>query len=67
MDALVQTASDVFILEFKLNESAGAAMKQIKEKAYAEKYHTSGKAITGIGINFGSGRKDVEAWTSEVL
>jgi hypothetical protein len=67
MDAVVKTASDVFIIEFKLNESAEAAMKQIKEKAYAEKYRTSGKAITGIGINFGSGRKDVEAWTSEVL
>jgi Predicted AAA-ATPase/PD-(D/E)XK nuclease superfamily len=67
MDAVVQTVSDVFILEFKLNESAEAAMQQIKEKAYADKYRTSGKVITGVGINFGSGRKDVEGWTSEVL
>jgi hypothetical protein len=67
MDAEVQTASDIFILEFKLNESAAAALQQIKKKAYADKYRASGKSITGIGINFGSGRKDVESWANEVL
>ncbi len=67
MDAVVQTPTDVFILEFKLNESADVALKQIRDKNYAEKYRLLAKPITGIGINFGSGRKDVEGWTAEVV
>ncbi len=67
MDAVVQTPTDVFILEFKLNESADAALQQIRHKNYAEKYRLQAKPITGIGINFGSGRKDVEGWVAEVV
>ncbi len=65
MDAVVQTPTDVFILEFKLNESADAALQQIRDKNYAEKYRLQAKPITGVGINFGSGRKDVEGWVAE--
>lgn len=67
LDAVVQTPTDIFILEFKLDESKEAAMEQIHKKGYAEKYRLTGKPITGIGINFGSGRKDVEGWMAEEL
>ncbi len=60
MDAVVQTASDIFMLEFKLDQSVDTDLKQIRDKNYAEKYRLQAMPITGIGINFGSGRKDVE-------
>ena len=65
LDAVVQTPTDVFILEFKLDESAESALAQIKTKRYAEKYRLTGKPVTGIGIAFGTGRKDVAGWVAE--
>lgn len=67
MDAVVQTPTDVFILEFKLDESAESALQQIKTKQYAEKYRLTNKPVTGIGIAFGSGRKDVAGWVASVM
>jgi PD-(D/E)XK nuclease superfamily len=67
MDAVVQTPTDVFILEFKVDESAESALQQIKTKQYAEKYRLTGKPVTGVGIAFGSGRKDVAGWVSEAV
>ena len=67
MDAVVKTAEHIFILEFKLDESAEAAMQQIRDKDYAARYRLDGKAMVGMGINFGSGRKSVEGWKAEAL
>jgi PD-(D/E)XK nuclease superfamily len=67
MDAVAQTPTDVFILKFKVNESAEVALAQIKEKQYAEKYRLAGKPVTGVGIAFGTGRKDVAGWVAETL
>ena len=67
MDAVVQTDSHIYILEFKLDENAEAAIAQIEEKAYADKFRSSDKTIWGIGINFSSEKKSLEEWKSKVL
>ncbi len=67
LDALVRTATDLYILEFKVDQSAQHALDQIIKKRYADKFRSEGKPITGIGINFGSGRKDVEGWIAQEL
>jgi hypothetical protein len=67
MDAVVQTPANIYILEFKVNESADIALQQIKNKKYAEKYRLSGQPIVGIGINFEHGSKAVEGWAMEQL
>ncbi len=67
MDAAVTTASHIYILEFKLDESAAAALKQIHEKAYADKYRLEGKTVVGVGINFSSKKKAVDDWKQAVL
>jgi hypothetical protein len=67
MDAVVQTDSHVYILEFKLDESAKTAMQQIHDKKYADKFRTEGKAIIGMGINFNSKKKAVDDWAMEQL
>ncbi|MEY3242495.1 MAG: hypothetical protein RIR11_3934, partial [Bacteroidota bacterium] len=39
----------------------------IKKQDYAGKYRASGKAITGIGVNFSSEKKGIDDWMEEVL
>jgi Predicted AAA-ATPase/PD-(D/E)XK nuclease superfamily len=66
-DAVVQTLTDVYIFEFKFNKTAQQAMEQIKKTDYAGKYRASNKLITGIGVNFSSDKKTIDAWLEEVL
>jgi hypothetical protein len=66
-DSVVETATHVFIFEFKFNRSAIEAMKQIKNKKYADKYRASQKLITGIGVNFVTKYKEIKGWKTEVL
>ncbi|MEM1119413.1 MAG: PD-(D/E)XK nuclease domain-containing protein, partial [Bacteroidota bacterium] len=67
MDAVVQTDTHTYILEFKLDESAKAALQQIRTKDYASKYRGMDKTIIGFGINFNSERKNVDDWLAENL
>ena len=66
-DAVVQTDTDVFIFEFKFNETADAALKQIHDKGYTNKYRASGKTITGIGVNFSYTKRTIEDWKTELF
>lgn len=67
MDAVVQTPTHVYIIEFKLNASAEVALTQIREKQYAEKYRLLPKTLLGLGISFDTKAKKVKDWASEVL
>ena len=62
IDAVVQTNTHVYLLEFKLDETAEIAIQQIQEKDYAGKHQSLGKQIIGLGINFSSTSKSVEDW-----
>ncbi|MEM8525933.1 MAG: AAA family ATPase [Bacteroidota bacterium] len=62
IDAMVATDSHIYLLEFKLDESAAAAIAQIRQKNYAAKYQAQDKKILALGINFSSATKSVEAW-----
>ena len=60
LDAAIQTATHVFIFEFKFNKSAKAAMTQLKKRDYAAKFRPSRKTIIGIGINFNEKKRDID-------
>ena len=62
MDAVVQTPTHVYILEFKINSDGGTALQQIVEKGYADKYRAGGKTLVGMGISFDTRRKRVGDW-----
>jgi hypothetical protein len=66
-DAVVQTLTDIFIFEFKFNKTAQAAFDQIIETKYAQKYQTSGKTLTGIGVNFNGEKREIDDWIDKVL
>jgi len=62
LDAKVETADAIYILEFKLDKSAGEALNQIRERAYFKAYGDSPKKKVGIGINFSVAKKEVEGF-----
>jgi hypothetical protein len=65
MDAVVQTTTHIYVIEFKLNQSAEAALQQIREKRYADKYAADGKTIIKVGINFDTRQRAVSDWKTE--
>ncbi len=52
IDLTVETPDYVYLFEFKIDKSARAAMDQIRERRYWEKFLASGKKIYLIGANF---------------
>ncbi len=64
IDGVLTTDTCIYIIEFKWNESAAAALQQIKEKDWG-KYRASGKRIIGVGVNFAE--RNIRDWTHEVL
>lgn len=61
-DVIVQTATHVYIFEFKFNKTAQEAIEQIHERNYASKYQASGKLITAVGVNFNGKEKQIDDW-----
>ncbi|UTC63569.1 ATP-binding protein [Treponema sp. OMZ 787] len=64
-DCVVKTEKTIYIFEFKLKESAESALKQIKEKNYAEKYKAGNKEIILIGVSFDPEEGTVKEWIKE--
>ncbi len=67
IDSLVETDTHIYILEYKLDQSAQVALEQIKLKRYYQAYWNVGKPVVGVGVNFSSKSKNIEDWVAEVL
>lgn len=52
IDCVLQTNKTIYVIEFKLNDTKEAALQQIHDKKYAQKYLDSGKAIVLLGVEF---------------
>jgi hypothetical protein len=59
IDLTLFVGDKIYILEFKVDGQQGEALRQIKERNYAEKYLNEGKQIYLIGIEFSSEQKNV--------
>lgn len=62
IDGVVETNNHIVIFEFKLNESAGIAMKQIEDKKYYQKFLNKKKNIVLIGANFDEEKRNIVEW-----
>ncbi len=67
IDAVVKTDNHIFIIEFKINQSASQAIEQIKNKKYADKYRMENKPITLLGINFDTENKKIDDFLIEEI
>ncbi len=66
IDCVVECPGYVYILEFKLNGSAHAALQQIKDKGYASPYLADKRKVVMIGINFSSDTGTVGDYIAEI-
>ena len=62
LDCVVQTPTHIYIIEFKLDESAEAALAQIRARGYADKYTADPRPKVLLGINFSRAEKTVDEW-----
>ena len=68
IDAVVELAARIYLFEFKLNQSAQAALDQITTHAYYDKYLLQRKPIICVGVNFNTTKRTVDEWkTSDVM
>ena len=65
IDCVVESPTHIYVLEFKLDESAAAALKQIKDRGYHEKYAADRRTKVLVGINFSSQQKTIDDWAVE--
>ncbi len=61
-DMVVQTRDYVYIMEFKMDQTADAALQQIEEKGYALPFATDTRRVFKIGISFNSEKRRVDEW-----
>ena len=66
-DMAVRFAGNVYLFEFKVVEQAaeGAALAQLRERGYADKYRASGEPIHLIGVEFSRDARNVTAFEVE--
>ena len=48
------------MFEFKFNKSANAAIRQIREKGYADQYKGDKRPVTLVGINFRVAKRNID-------
>ena len=59
-DIMVETRDTFYAFELKLNQSVAAALQQIEDRGYLDRYAGAGKRVVGIGLNFIQPRPDAE-------
>jgi hypothetical protein len=64
IDALLQTESHIYVIEFKIGD-ADTALQQIKEKEYHAGYMDGEKPITLLGIGFDPEEKNIGSYETE--
>ena len=66
-DMAVRFAGNIYLFEFKVVEQAseGAALAQLRERGYADKYRATGEPIHLIGVEFSKSTRNVTAFAVE--
>ena len=59
-DAIIESRKFVWVFEFKFNKSANAAVRQIREKGYADQYKGDKRPVTLVGINFRTAKRNID-------
>jgi hypothetical protein len=67
MDTVIITTNRIFLFEFKMNETAEAAIQCIKDRNYAASLRHRNLPITGVGVVFSPVTKGVAGWGYEEL
>ena len=64
-DSVVKTEKAIYVIEFKYNQSADAALAQCREKRYADAYAADGRRVVYVGVNYDSRARTIDAVKTE--
>ena len=59
-DAVVETPDNIYVIEFKYRRSSRAAMKQIRDRGYADKWRDGPRPVTLVGVNFNPAKRNLD-------
>ena len=59
IDMTAETPEHCYVIEFKLDTSAAAAIRQIKANRYADKFAGNGKTLTLVGLAFSKAKRTI--------
>ena len=59
IDMTAETPEHCYVIEFKLDTSAAAAIRQIKANHYADKFAGNGKTLTLVGLAFSKAKRTI--------
>jgi hypothetical protein len=62
IDIQVETPRFIYLIEIKINDSAEAALQQIKDKAYARRFADDKRQLFKIGVRFSTESRCVDSW-----
>ena len=62
VDMVMRTATTLYVVELKLNQSTEAAMQQIDLRNYPERFALCGLPVVKVGINFDMERHTLKDW-----
>ena len=62
VDIVLRTRTTLYLMELKLNKSAGEAMEQIDLKNYPERFALCGLPIVKVAVSFDSERCTIGDW-----
>ena len=59
-DAVVERPDAVYVFEFKYDETSEAAIRQIRERGYADKWIGGARPVTLVGVNFNPKKRNID-------
>ena len=59
-DAVIETPDAVYVLEFKYRRSARTAIRQIRDRGYADKWAGGARPVTIVGFNFNPRKRNID-------
>jgi hypothetical protein len=62
IDAVVETKTNIYLFEFKMDHMPDDALRQIEDKRYADRYGSDRRPVTRIGASFSSTTHQLESW-----
>ena len=65
-DSVVKTEKAIYIVEFKYSQSAEAALRQCREKRYADAYAGDGRRVVYVGVNYDPAARTIGEVKTEV-
>lgn len=66
IDLMMQTATDLYVMELKIDRPAAEALEQIDRKGYLLPYSRNGLRLYKVGISFSTETRTLSEWKIEV-